>query len=200
MAASHSFRTALSGFNREDVVHYIEYLNSKHTSQVNQLTSENEELRARLEQLSSVSQDADRGAELETMLEQANAELDTLKASLSAAEAERDATLAEAEKWKAQLAEQAGRNLAEPELESYRRAERAERDAKERAKQIYQQATGTLAQATSQVDNAAEQFRRAADRINSQMSELQAAVELSKSALVDAATTMYTIRPEDTEE
>ena len=125
---------------------------------------------------------------------------DAMKASLSAAETERNAALAEAEKWKAQPAEQTGRNLAEQELESYRRAERAERAAEERAKQIYQQATGTLAQATSQVDSAAERFRRAADRINSQMGELQAAVELSKSALVDAATTMYTIRPEDTEE
>ena len=46
MAAPQNFRSALNGFNREDVVHYLEYINSKHTHQINQLTSENQELRA----------------------------------------------------------------------------------------------------------------------------------------------------------
>ena len=50
MAAPQNFRTAFNGFNREDVVHYLEYINTKHTTQVNQLTSENEELRSQLEQ------------------------------------------------------------------------------------------------------------------------------------------------------
>ena len=36
MAASQNFRSAFNGFNREDVVHYLEYLNTKHTNQVNQ--------------------------------------------------------------------------------------------------------------------------------------------------------------------
>ena len=49
MAETHRFRSALGGFNREDVVHYIEYLNTKHTNQVNQLTSEVEFLRQQLE-------------------------------------------------------------------------------------------------------------------------------------------------------
>ena len=42
MAASQNFRSAFNGFNREDVVHYLEYLNTKHTNQVNQLTAEND--------------------------------------------------------------------------------------------------------------------------------------------------------------
>ena len=49
MSASYNFRTAFNGFNREDVVHYLEYLNSKHTAQVNQLTSEADFLRSKLE-------------------------------------------------------------------------------------------------------------------------------------------------------
>ena len=48
MAATQNFRSAFNGFNREDVVHYLEYLNTKHTNQVNQLTAENETLRAKL--------------------------------------------------------------------------------------------------------------------------------------------------------
>ena len=46
MAAPQNFRSAFNGFNREDVVHYLEYINAKHTQLVNQLTSENQELRA----------------------------------------------------------------------------------------------------------------------------------------------------------
>ena len=45
MAAPQNFRSAFNGFNREDVVHYLEYLNAKHTNQINQLTAENEALR-----------------------------------------------------------------------------------------------------------------------------------------------------------
>ncbi len=40
MALAKNFRSALNGFNREDVVHYIEYLNAKHNSEVQQLSAE----------------------------------------------------------------------------------------------------------------------------------------------------------------
>ena len=39
-----NFRSAFNGFHREDVVHYIEYLNAKHTTEVNQLNAELEQL------------------------------------------------------------------------------------------------------------------------------------------------------------
>ena len=84
-------------------------------------------------------------------------------------------------------------------LPSYRRAEKAERAAKERSQQIYRQATATLAQATAQVDDAAGKVQELVDRVTGQITDLQAAVALSKSALLDAATTMYSIRPEDAE-
>ena len=51
MAAAQNFRSAFNGFNREDVVHYLEYLNAKHTNQINQLTAENEALRAQVDSL-----------------------------------------------------------------------------------------------------------------------------------------------------
>ena len=53
MAAPQNFRTAFNGFHKEDVVRYLEYINSKHTNQVNQLTAEAEELRKQLEKLSA---------------------------------------------------------------------------------------------------------------------------------------------------
>ena len=40
MAAFQNFRSAVGGFNREDVVHYIEFLNSKHNAAVNQLRAD----------------------------------------------------------------------------------------------------------------------------------------------------------------
>ena len=49
MSAPQNFRSAFNGFNREDVVRYLEYINTKHTTQVNQLNSEIDYLRARVE-------------------------------------------------------------------------------------------------------------------------------------------------------
>ena len=45
MAIVKNFRSALNGFNREDVVHYIEYLNAKHNSELQQLSAEMDLLR-----------------------------------------------------------------------------------------------------------------------------------------------------------
>ncbi len=187
MAVTHSFRKALSGFNREDVVHYLEYLNTKHNTQINQLNSEAEELRKELEALKAIPEDTHEKDELEANCAQLQAENEALTAKLSEAEAE-------VQRLNALLAEHE-QNLASKELEAYRRAEQAERIAKERAEQIYQQATGTLAQATTQVDQAAASFRRIADQVSGQMSQLQLAVDSSRNALLDAATTMYAIRP-----
>jgi len=50
MAAPQNFRNAFNGFNKEDVVQYLEYINTKHNNQVNQLTTEMEELRTKLDQ------------------------------------------------------------------------------------------------------------------------------------------------------
>lgn len=58
MAGIQSFRSALNGFNRQDVVSYIEYINHKHNLQIEQLNSQlqaalskptDEELQARLD-------------------------------------------------------------------------------------------------------------------------------------------------------
>ena len=74
MAASQNFRSAFNGFNREDVVHYIEYLNAKHTAEVNQLQSELDFLNTKLES-------ARQNTQLQTQLEEALAAIETLKAA-----------------------------------------------------------------------------------------------------------------------
>ena len=184
MTPVQNFRGAFHGFNREDVVRYIEYMNTKHTDLVNQLRSENQTLLKELEDLRGAASqvDNDLSAQLEEMTSQ------------------RDAALAELEQLRAQAAAAPALNLAQAELEAYRRAEKAERAAKERAAQLYRQATGTLADAATHVDSAADHFRQISDRMNSQMLELQAAVDASKSALLEASDILCAIRPGDTEE
>ena len=82
MAVTLNFRSALSGFNKEDVVRYIEYMSTKNASQVNQLLTENEELRDQLRQATAIPDLTDEVARLE-------AQVAELTAKLEAAEAQR---------------------------------------------------------------------------------------------------------------
>lgn len=189
MAQTHNFRSALNGFNREDVVHYIEYINSKNINRVNQLKSEIQSLKdevAALKQQPAPAVDESEKDELIRQRDEALAQVAQLQAQLAARE-EQPATAP-------------APSLPSAELEAYRRAERMERAAKERSEQMYRQAAAILSDATTQVDSTAEQFRIIADRVAGEIGQLQAAVEDSKRALQDAAATMYTIRPENTEE
>lgn len=184
MAAIQNFRSALNGFNREDVAHYIEYLNSMHNSALNQLKSENQAL---LEELNTLKdQPVSQG--LEDTCAQLQAENHDLQETVANLQKQLEAATA-----------QNAAALTDAELEAYRRAERAERAAKERAQQIYRQATGTLADATAQVDDAAQQFDALSAQFAEQLAQLQDTIARSKNALLGAAATMYTIRPEETD-
>ena len=188
MATQMNFRSAFNGFNREDVVHYIEFLGSKHAADLNQLNAELEYLRNK--------QTALPAPEPDNIVEQQAARIRELFDRCSALEQELEAVKAE----KVQLAEQiqqqtSGHNRQEDVLEAYRRAERTERFARERAENLYHQANGALADATMQVDEAARQFSQMTDQVVAQLSDLQNAVAGSKQALRDAAATLYAIRP-----
>ena len=85
--------------------------------------------------------------------------------------------------------------LASEELETYRRAERIEREAKERAELVYFQANGVLSEATAKVDELSSDITDLADQVMRQLTQLQVAVSSSKQALQDASSIMNTIRP-----
>ena len=140
MAQLQNFRSAFNGFNREDVVHYIELLNNKHNTQVNQLNTELQTLRGQLEEAQAVP------AVDPAVVEQ-----------LSAAEARNAELEAEVAQLKQQLEEAlaAKEKSDNAELEAYRSAERAERIAQERAQQLATRGNGILADATVKVDDAA---------------------------------------------
>lgn len=213
MAEQKTFRTSFNGFNREDVVHYIEYLNAKHAAEVNELRSEIDFLRA------NGAQTVTQSAEERQSIEQLEEKLREAISEKYHAEQQRDAALAEKAELEASchearqalmLAEEQRDaaqnhtndlyNRVEQELEAYRRAERTERMAREHAEKVYHQVNSVLADATVKVDDAAATIGELTDMVCTQLSELQSAVEGSKAALTDAAQSMYHIRPSADEE
>lgn len=186
MAAPQNFRSALNGFNKEDVVRYLEYINTKHTNQINQLTTELEELRARLEQQPSEDQQA--------LVDSLQAECAALNEKLEESEAAR-AELEEKLAQQDESADEAAPDMAAEELEAYRRAERTEREAKERAELVYYQANGVLTETTAKVTSVAGEITEMADQVMSQLTQMQMLVSSSKQALQDASSMLNTIRP-----
>lgn len=71
-----NFRTAFRGFNQEDVVNYLEFMNNQYTIRVNQITSEVDYLRKKL---SGSGPDADEAAAVIEQLQEANRALDSLR-------------------------------------------------------------------------------------------------------------------------
>ncbi len=187
MAEFQKFRSALGGFNREDVVHYIEYINNKHAAQLNQLKNE---IQALQDELAEQRQD--------------NQEKDEMDAQLAAAQeriAELEQELEQAQKPVAPVVVQAPQPIiTADELEAYRRAERAERRAAERVAQMYDQANAALADAALRADSAANQVSQFADTLNLQVQQLLGAVASGKNVLQDAAAAMYAVRPQSDEE
>lgn len=214
MSAPHNFRSAFNGFNREDVVSYLEYLNSRHNSQITQLTSEldffrnrqetvqdntdildeREELRARVAELES------RCIQLEQLLAQAEEQIRTAVPEQVPVQPQPQVFCEEPQEQVA-VAVAVEPPVAEPahkiseELEAYRRAERAERLAKERAELVYHQVNGVLAEASSKVDGAAADIGTMADQAMQQLMQLQAAVRAGKDIFCDAASTVSIIKP-----
>lgn len=192
MAASHTFRSALGGFNREDVVQYIEYTRSRHDAEIAQLKSDNQALKEELALLRarpSQENTPDLSAQL-AELEEKYAAIEQERNALTAQIAQLQAELSSKE---APVAQTPNQELAGKELEAYRRAERAERVARERAQLIYDQANGVLADATVHVDEAAAQIGQMTDTVSAQLSALQEAVSSSKHALKEAAATLASI-------
>lgn len=258
MAAN--FRSSFHGFNREDVVHYLDYLNKKHDEVRSQLSSETEALRQKLETMVQsdpveVASLKERCAQLESALSDTEAEKKALEDQIAALReelgagadmlkdrcAQLEGALSDAQTEKQSLVEQvsslrealgagqetlrqtqealsrtqealrqaqadrdaekarfgAVQSRQELELEAYRRAERAERMARERADQVYRQTNGVLADATAKVEEAATQITDISNHVMSQLDLLRSAVDGSKQALADAAAGLYSLKPKE---
>lgn len=191
-----NFRSSLHGFNRQDVTNYLEYLNNRHAAQVNQLNTDLEALRRQAE---APAEDPQRVA-LETRCQE-------LEQQLAAARKERDEALAqkEAVEQKLEAAQRdreeallrsSGEKLdANRELEAYRRAERTERVARERAEQVYSETSTVLTQASNRIEAALRQMTGISQQVTGQLDTLQTAIASSRLALQDAAQTIDKLKP-----
>ena len=166
MATTQRFRSAFNGFNREDVVNYIEYLNNRHTAQVTQL---------------------------ENQLQEAK---DTVSPAVVAdLQAQLDAALERCAQLEAQLSNKQEDTVTK-ELEAYRRAEEAERKANERAQEIYAQAQAALDGATTMAEAAAEEFNQVAERTAQQLKEYQSSISATVDSFKSAAASLNAVKPE----
>lgn len=164
MADTQNFRTAFRGFHRQDVVQYIEMINNRHNAQVAQLNTQLQTAREELAQFTAVP-----------------AQDNGLQAQL-------DAALARIEELEAQLASAPVKT--NDELEAYRRAERAERLAKERAEQLTAQINGVLAEATTRMESVSDELTDAVDNLSAKLAT-------SKQELRSAVDALYAIRPQE---
>ena len=199
MSAPQNFRSAFNGFNREDVVKYLEYINSRHRAQVNQLTGENDYLRQQLENSGGSADAQEELQRLRELCASQQEELQELRAVRTAMEARFAGMEQELEECRrgAEQAQTTVRCGVEQELETYRRAERMEREARERSEQIYRRTNSVLADATLQLEDATGGIFEMADQVMGQLEQLRSAVDRSKQALKDASETMYALRPQE---
>lgn len=175
MPSVQNFRSAIGGFNRQDVANYIEYLNFQHESQIAQLTTQ---LQNAQEALDASAQDSG----LQDKLDAALARCADLESRLAAVEASPAAVAAPVIATQPQPA-----NI---ELETYRRAERVERMAQERAAQIHEKANAILADATVKVESAAKDMDDVAKQVAQQL-------EVALQRIQEAVNAMYELRPEE---
>lgn len=181
MTASQKFRSALNGFNREDVVRYIEYTTARHQAEVTQLKEQLEFYRkeAAAAQAAAQAAENERLAELEEKCAALEQENETLRQQVQEAAAQQ--------------------TTSEEELAAYRRAERAERLAKTRVSQMCDQANAALADTAANLDAAAENLGFVAQEAMEKIQALQFAVSGSKQVLADAAQALGSIRPGEEE-
>lgn len=180
MAASMNFRSAFNGFNREDVVHFIDYLKARHNAEINQLNAELDIARNGGNVPEQAFVQSRELAEALSTIEQLKSQVAELQKRYDALHAEKVPTI---------------QYSTNQELEVYRRAERTERVAKERAEKVYQRVNNALSEATVKVDEAFASLDELTDRVNEQLAQLQDAFTGSRQALTEAASTLTTIRP-----
>ena len=213
MSAPQNFRTSFNGFNREDVVNHIAYMTNKHETQTSQLRSENETLRTELEELRARMDDdaaeQDRIPGLEQTIADRDAELASLREELETANQLLNEQAEQMAKLREELEEAKEAAAKTPtleksanhwdELRAYRRAETAERQARERVNDLYDHANTALRSAGSTLGSTNAAFETLAEKFRADLVELMDAIETGRNALHTAADTLDGLRPEETE-
>ena len=172
------FRAALHGYNREDVVNFLDRMSREHEEELRRLRDQNEQLRAQLEEARQSLETAGENPETEKALADAQALVADLRGRNNDLEAKvrsLEAALEEAgtKTETDSIPMTVTQDLSEPippvaevlpvtvapskdytelELAAYRRAELAERLARERSQDVYRQVQSVFAQANQRLD------------------------------------------------
>ena len=186
-----NFRTAFHGFNREDVVRFLETATARHTAEVNQLRDEIARLEGDLSLLRMRSGDGASQEELEAL------------------QAENARLKAQVEELETQLTEPAATpirdetNWKDEELAAYRRAETVERQARNRAAQMYHRVNGLIADLAARMDGSKAEMTAAAEALGQARDQLQLALDGGQSILTEGTATLRALElehPADSEE
>lgn len=175
MAASYSFRKALNGYNREDVVYHLEFINTRHNNQLNQCKADLQAMEKELQQLRT------RCGALELEKQGYEDQIAQLQDQLDQQRAQQSAVV----------------SRTDEELEAYRRAERLERQAQQRAEQLFEKANGIISDANAGVDASAQRIDTLARDLLQQLEALKQEVSAGKDALKGASAALSALRPEE---
>ena len=170
MADFSKFRSALGGFNREDVANFIESQSIAHQKELRALREENAKLTAERDEAQQA---------LAALQEQA------------AAAAEADAEEAPQE-----TVPQQPLDLPADELEAYRRAEAAERNARERAAKLREQVSALCADAGARFALRSEKVGVLADQTEEQLRQLMQALSELREGIDLTQTEFAKVEPE----
>ena len=194
------FRVALHGYNREDVVAFIDRMSRDHSEIVRRLEEKNERLRAELAQAMEALAAAGENPETERALADTQALVADLRAQNSELESKvRSLEAALEEAGRQSEAEPApipmtvtqelndpippiaevlpvtvapSKDYTELELAAYRRAELAERLARERSGDIYRQVQSVFDQANKRLDTGRADLENLSRTLTADMNEL----------------------------
>lgn len=192
------FRIALHGYNREDVVAFIDRMSREHGEIVRRLEERNERLRAELTQAKEALAAAGENAETEKALADTQALVADLRGRNNELEAKirsLEAALEEAgtHKESEPIPMTVTQDLSEPippiaevlpvtvapskdytelELAAYRRAELAERLARERSQDIYRQVQSVFAQANQRLDTGRADLENLSKTLTADVNEM----------------------------
>ena len=183
-----NFRTALHGFNRTDVVQFIQAQTAEHEKALRLLREENTRLQEALE--AAREEAAEASAQLEALTASQEAAAQSAEAVPSPSESALNAPMAPM----ASVVSAAPSNFNEMELAAYRRAEMTERMARERAaasaermKTVFSQADEKLTLTSQDFATLLDTFRNDFDKLEQLLSTAQGIVDESSAGLKAAA-------------
>ena len=180
------FRSAFHGFNREDVVRFIEEMTARHYGEVSRLQDDLRRVHAEL--------DARQESNLLT-------ENETLKGEKAGLEAKNAELQAQVEALEARLTDpeppDGSTDWTSEELAAYRRAESVERQARERAAHICRQADSLVAGLAARMDSSHQNMTDAAEALGKALDGLQAALDLAQATLHDGAEALRQLHPDE---